>query len=110
MHSTELSLLMVVSDIEWAAGEGKCTVLLALDISAAFDAVDHVTLCRRAEWDYGIRGTALVALRWLQSFVSDRSQYIAIGLQRSATTALSSGVPPGFHPWATVICDVPVTD
>jgi len=67
-------------------------VLLALDISAAFDADDHFMLCRRAECDFRIRGTAL---RWLQSFVSDRSQYIAIGLQQSATTALSSGVPQG---------------
>ena len=49
-------------------------------------------LCRRTECDFGIRGTAL---RWLQSFVSDRSQYIAIGLEQSATTALSSGVPQG---------------
>ena len=40
----------------------------------------------------GVRGTAL---RWLQSFVSDRSQYIAIGFERSATTELSSGVPQG---------------
>ena len=61
-------------------------VLLALDISAAFDAVDHFILCRRAECDFGIRGTAL---QWLQSFVSDRSQDIAVGLERSATTALS---------------------
>jgi len=37
----------VVSDIERAAGEGKCTALLALDISAAFDAVDHGILCDR---------------------------------------------------------------
>jgi len=74
-HSTESALLEVVGNIEWAAGEGKCTVLLALDISAAFDAVDHFMLCRRAECDFGIRGTAL---RWLQSFVSDRSQYIAL--------------------------------
>ena len=67
-------------------------VLLELDISAAFDAVDHFMLCRRAECDFGIRGTAL---RWLQSFVSDRSQHIAIGLKQSATTALSSGVSQG---------------
>jgi len=81
-----INLLKVVGDIEWAAGEGKCTVLLAPDISAAFDAVDHITLCRREECDFRIRGTAL---HLLQSFVSDsdRSRYIAIGLERSATTA-----------------------
>ena len=41
-------MLKVMGDIEWAAGEGKCTILLALDISAAFDAVDHFMLCRDA--------------------------------------------------------------
>ena len=45
-HSTETALLKVVGDIQRAAGDGKCTVLLALDISAAFDAVDHSVLAR----------------------------------------------------------------
>jgi len=34
-------------------------------------------------------------LRWLTSFVSDRSQYVAVGSERSETCALSSGVPQG---------------
>jgi len=46
-HSTETALLKVVGDIQRAAGDGKCTVLLALDISAAFDAVDHSLLGAR---------------------------------------------------------------
>jgi len=91
-YSTETALLKVVSDIQLAAGEGKCTVLLGLDISAAFDAVDHAILCKRAESDFGICGTAL---KWLHSFVTDRLQYIAIGSERSETTALSTGVPQG---------------
>lgn len=91
-YSTETALLKVVGDIERAADEGKCTVLLALDISAAFDAVDHSILCRRAERDFGISGTALA---WLRSFVTGRSQYVAVGIERSETTALSSGVPQG---------------
>ena len=36
-----------------------------------------------------------MALRWLTSFVSGRSQYVAIGSERSETCALSSGVPQG---------------
>ena len=67
-------------------------MLLALDISAAFDAVDHSVLCKRAQAKFAINGTAL---DWLQSFVTDRSQYIAVGDERSETTILSSGVPQG---------------
>jgi len=40
--------------IETAAGNGMCTVLLALDISAAFDAVSHAILCKRIESDFGV--------------------------------------------------------
>jgi len=83
----------VVGDIERAAGNGMCTVLLALEISAAFDAVNHLILyCRRIESDFGVAGTAL---SWLRSFVSDRSQYAAVGSVKSETCALSSGVPQG---------------
>jgi len=56
-----------------------CTVLLALDISAAFDAVKYHILCKCLESDFGVTG---VALGWLTSFVSDRSQYVAIGSER----------------------------
>lgn len=91
-YSTESALLKVVGDIERAAGNGMCTVLLAMDISAAFDAVNHLILCRRIESDFGVTGTAL---SWLRSFVSDRSQYVAVGSVKSETCALSSGVPQG---------------
>ena len=43
-YSTETALLKIVNDIRIAAGEGKCTILLALDISAAFDAVHHAVV------------------------------------------------------------------
>ena len=82
----------MVGDIERAAGNGMCTVLLALDISAAFDAVNYLILYRRIESDFGVTGTAL---SWLRSFVSDRSQYVAVGSVKSETCALSSGVPQG---------------
>jgi len=91
-HSTETALLMVTNDIERAAGAGKCTALLALDISAAFDAVDHTILCRRAEIDFGINGTAL---NWLRSFLSNRTQYVAVGGHQSNSTCCETGVPQG---------------
>ena len=91
-YSTESGLLKVVGDIELASWNGMCTVLLAFDISAVFDAVSHLILCRHIESDVGVAG---MALSWLRSFVSDWSQYVAVGSVRSETCALSSGVPRG---------------
>ena len=58
-YSTETALLRVVNDIQRAAGNGRCTALLALDISAAFDAVDHATLINRALNVLGVHDVAL---------------------------------------------------
>jgi len=70
-YSTERALLRVSNDIQRAAGNGRCTALLALDISAAFDAVDHATLIDCALNVFGIHD---VVLDWLRSFVTDRTQ------------------------------------
>jgi hypothetical protein len=61
-------------------------------VSAAFDAVNHDTLCGRARDEFNVDG---LALNWLESFVSDRTQYVAVGQERSRTTACVSGVPQG---------------
>ena len=53
----------------------------SLDLSAAFDTINHSILFDRASQDFGIRGTAL---SWLQSFVTDRKQYVAVGPAQSA--------------------------
>ena len=60
--------MKVIGDTERAAVHGS---ILALGISAAFDAVDCHILCKRFESDVGVAG---VALRWLMSLVSDLSQ------------------------------------
>ena len=91
-YSTETALQRVVSDIRLAAGDGKCTMLLALDISAAFDSLNHDVLCSRLESTFGLSGAVLT---WFKSFLSNRSQYVAIEDMRSSTKNLSSGVPQG---------------
>jgi len=90
--STETALVRVVNDIWHAAGDSQCTVLLALDISAAFDAVDHTTLVERARTVFGINGATL---DWLTSFVTELSQFVAVSTERSETVACLSGVPQG---------------
>jgi len=79
-YCTETALLRVTNDIQRAAGQGLCTALLALDISAAFDAVHHDTLLDRARTVFGIDD---VALDWIRSFVIGRTQQIVVGSEKS---------------------------
>ncbi len=75
-HSTETALLRVNHDITAALDSNHCAVLLMLDLSAAFDVIDHGILRKRLEYSYGVTG---VALEWIQSYLTDRTQRIAIG-------------------------------
>ena len=57
-HSTETSLLKVLSDIYAAVDNQQVVLLGLLDLSAAFDCVDHEILLRRLRVRFGISGTA----------------------------------------------------
>ena len=56
-HSTETALLKVVNDVVVSACDRQATVFRSLDISAAFDTIDHDILLDRISQDFGIRGT-----------------------------------------------------
>ena len=62
-----------------------------LDMSAAFDTVDHRILLERLEVSFGIKGQALA---WLSSFLTDRTQVVAFGGNKSTSQTLC-GVPHG---------------
>ena len=67
-------------------------LLVALDISAAFDMVSHSTLISRLSYSFGITDSAL---SWLSSYLSNRSQFIALGNEKSSITTITVGVPQG---------------
>jgi hypothetical protein len=71
---------------------GKVTILALLDLSAAFDTVDHDILIQRLSYTYGIGGTAL---SWFRSFLTDRTQSVNFNGQQSSRSTLTSGVPQG---------------
>jgi len=91
-HSTETALLCVVSDLLRAIDVGSVTLLGLLDLSAAFDTVDHDILLRRLDLNFGIGGTALA---WVTSFINNRTQEVLFAGKRSATCRVLSGVPQG---------------
>ena len=91
-HSIETALLRVQNDIFLAMDQQKCVLLVLLDLSAAFDTVDHTMLLSRLEKRCGITGTAL---KWFHSYLTNRSQAVIIGSETSEHCKLSCGVPQG---------------
>ncbi len=91
-YSTETATLKVASDVFDSIDAGKLTILAMLDLSAAFDTVDHEILKSRLSMSYGVGGTVL---RWLTSFLTDRTQTVNFAAQRSAPFKLTCGVPQG---------------
>ena len=68
------------------------TVTVALDISAAFDTINHDVLIDRLDSQFGVRDEVS---RWLQSYLSDRKQFVKLGQHSSDITPCVSGVPQG---------------
>ena len=91
-HSTETALLCVQNDILQAIDGKKSVILVLLDLSAAFDTIDHTVLLHRLKHDFGITGTAL---KWLDSYLSHRTQTVKIGDSFSTKQKLLFGVPQG---------------
>ena len=91
-QSTETALLKVLADILAAVDRGNITLLGLLDMSAAFDTVDHQILLHRLEVSFGLHGSVL---SWLRSFLSSRTQQVIVNGSSSVITPVTSGVPQG---------------
>jgi len=91
-HSTETALLDVLDSVHTATDSKELTLLIGLDLSAAFDTVYHSTLTKRLQTEFGVSGTAL---SWIQSYLQDRTQFVKLGQHRSSKTTLEVGVPHG---------------
>ncbi|HSN23899.1 MAG TPA: reverse transcriptase family protein, partial [Methylomicrobium sp.] len=91
-HSTETAVLKVLSDILLAVDSGDIAILTLLDLSAAFDTVDHQILLRRLEVSYGLGGSVH---DWLTSYLHDRTQFVRCGSSSSTPTRVRYGVPQG---------------
>ena len=91
-HSTETALTCVHDDILRTIDDSKAVLHIMLDLSAAFDNVDHDVLLGRLKPGLGICGTAL---NWFKSYLSGRSQSVLINGTQSKPTLLVCGVPQG---------------
>eukprot|EP00745_Piridium_sociabile_P027300 TRINITY_DN439_c0_g1_i27.p1 TRINITY_DN439_c0_g1~~TRINITY_DN439_c0_g1_i27.p1 ORF type:complete len:1128 (+),score=135.82 TRINITY_DN439_c0_g1_i27:139-3522(+) len=91
-HSTETALLRILNDLLLALDDGKVSMLALLDLSSAFDTIDHDTLIDRLRVVFGIDGTVL---SWFRSYLSERSQTVSVDGHLSDPADLRFGVPQG---------------
>ncbi len=109
-HSTETALVKVHSDILCNMENQLVTLLVLIDLSAAFDTVDHATALNVLHSKFGISGSAL---KWHQSYLSGRTQCVNLCGVRSEVAHLAYGVPQGsclspvmFTQYASTLFDV----
>jgi len=92
-HSTESDLLKVTNDILLSLDSGSHVVLVLLDLSAAFDTIDHKILLNCLECWVGVQGTILP---WFASYLKDRTVAVNLGDFSSILAPLVCGVPQGL--------------
>ena len=88
-HSTETALLRVLNDLT-ASDSVSISILTLLDLSAAFDTIDHSILLTRLDSTFGIRDLALYIFR---SYLEDRTQVVTVNGIKSFPSLLTCGVP-----------------
>ncbi len=90
-HSTETTLLSVTEDLRIAKANSKSSVLILLDLSAAFDTVNHQILLTTLS-SLDITG---IPLCWFESYLTGLSLRVAWGGEVSKAHQLVTGVPQG---------------
>ena len=98
-YSCEMAILKISNDILWAFENKSITALVAIDLSAAFDTVDHEILLQILNAKYGITGQAL---KWFDNYLSERSFKVVIGDKYSKPHGLTVSVPQGSCAGASV--------
>ena len=91
-HSCETAILRVLNDVLCSADCGDLVLLVMLDLSAAFDVIDHELLLLRLLNEVGISG---VAHQWFGSYLMDRTQRVVVRQASSQVVPLVCGVPQG---------------
>ena len=91
-HSTETALNHTLNDVYQSIHHGEPTLLISLDLGAAYDTTDHSSQLSRINTSFGVSETAL---SWLASYLSGRSHDVRIGSVSSPTTNCVLGVPQG---------------
>ena len=109
-HSCETNLIKLVNDLLWAMERQEVTAVTILDLSAAFDTVDHDLLLEVLNKRFGIEGKAL---KWYEHYLKPRKLKIAINNTFLEEQTINYSVPQGsiqgtfpFNAYASTISEV----
>ena len=91
-HSIETALVRGQNDLLTALDSGCSVILLMLDVSAAFDTIDHSIMLHRLSFRFGIKEKAL---KWFESYLSDRRQAAVVNAKTSSWHSSPFSVPQG---------------
>ena len=92
IHSTELAAVELVDRIRLYLDKGQIPLSVFLDLSKAFDTLDHSILLTKLNF-YVFSGSALM---WFRSYLSNRQQFVDFDGTVSDVCTLSTGVPQGW--------------
>jgi hypothetical protein len=90
-HSTTDQIALLLHELLAATTTKKSVVACFLDLAAAFDSVPHPAILQKLP-AYGVRGRLF---RWIESYLSFRTQYVVVDRSSSPIAQVSSGVPQG---------------
>ena len=101
--------MKVMNDLLRSLDRENVSVLPLLDLSAAFDTIDHTILLQRLEHVFGMHHTAL---HWFSSYLTNRTQTVTVNNCGSAPVTISCGVPRGsvLGPVLFVLYTAPLSD
>ena len=90
-HGTDIALIVLIDKIMQAFNEGEIVLGVFLDLSKAFDTVNHEILLTKL-YHYGVRG---IPYEWFKSYMSNRQQFVSYNNHQSKKKTIKCGVPQG---------------
>ena len=100
-YSTETALVKVQNDIAETLDQKSVIVLVMLDLSSAFDVIDHGIMLTRLQHSFGV---TVETLDWMRSYISGRTQCVSVGPATSCNAHLCCGVPQGSELGPKLYC------
>ena len=91
-YSPETALLQTMDSVFRSFNQGQPSLLVSLDMSAAFDTTDHSTLLNRLSVGFGVPGSVFT---WFKCYLTGRYQCVRVGQASSSHTLCHTGVPQG---------------
>ena len=91
-HSCETALFAIINDLQVVIHNDTLVAVVMLNLSATFDTVDHQRLLFKLKHYFGINGNVL---KWLTSYLNNRTLTVVINNIYSTKKSLLFGVPQG---------------